>query len=106
MVDNHIRQLGNCTGFPFTSTERYPVIPPFGIPDLAGWTTNRSRMDPTFFGKATHPIGLHFQKEIIVPRAFYTTVNNERFIYLSAPEVYTDYISNIPISGVRALVRG
>ena len=83
--------------------QRFPVIPPFNIPDLAGWTDNRQKMDPVFFGEAFHPISRHFNNTT-VPRSFYYAGLNQRFIYLSAPDISTDYIT-IPVSGVTALVR-
>ena len=95
--------LGSCTGLPWTSMQRFPVIPPFNIPDLAGWTDNRQKMDPVFFGEAFHPISRHFNNAT-VPRSFYYAGLNQRFIYLSAPDISTDYIT-IPVSGVTALVR-
>lgn len=99
--------LGTCIGLPFTSTSRFPVIPPFGVPDWAGWTSNRSNMDSKLFGSALHPIGQHSMDETMVPRALYMYDNNarKRFFYLSAPETYEDYISKIPITGIKPLVR-
>ena len=29
---------GTCIGEPFSSPKRFPVIPPFGLPELAGQT--------------------------------------------------------------------
>ncbi len=33
----HTHHTGDCIGLPFTSEDRFPVIPPYGIPALVGW---------------------------------------------------------------------
>ena len=31
------KHAGNCIGLPFSSQHRFPVIPPYGLPELTGW---------------------------------------------------------------------
>ena len=101
---NDCAVLGNCIGLPFTSTKQFPVIPPFGISEFAGWTSNRSKMIYFFFGNAIHPISQHISEDIAVPRAVYHSQNGRRFVYLVAPDSSTDFVADIPVTGIELLV--
>lgn len=77
---------------------------PFGIPEFAGWTSNRSKMANFLFGKAVHPMSRHFSEDITVPRALYYSLNGRRFMYLTAPDNPKSFVADIPIAGVQLLV--
>ena len=95
--------VGHCIGLPFSSQERYPVMPPFNVPGLAGWVRNKKKQSYYVHTFAQHPVD-----EKTYARAVYlhNKPNTEwRKIYLSAPDSAT-MVTNIPISGVTVLVSG
>ena len=97
---------GDCVGYPFTSLDRYPVIPPFGMPELAGWTTtDETKMPRKESLQEWHPIGRHITKDRIIPRSIYRASNKDgRWLYLAAPESTTTDVRGITINGVHILV--
>ena len=106
----HFTILGDCIGLPFTSEIRFPVIPPFGLAELAGWTTDKSKMPQSLYtgqlkGGAWHVISRHLSIDHVLPRAVYLAVKGKgRWIYLTAPDSTTTVVSNILIRGVKILV--
>ncbi|XP_019852261.1 PREDICTED: uncharacterized protein LOC109582105 isoform X1 [Amphimedon queenslandica] len=99
------KKMGSCTGLPWTSTERFPVIPPFGVPEFAGWTYNRSKMESTsYLGYVIHPLNYHFEDWLqSVPKAIYHYRNRRGYIIITGQDATTDYIT-VPVSGVKLLV--
>lgn len=101
---------GYCIGFPFTSEERFPVLPPFGISELAGWTTDKSKMPQSLYtgqlqGGAWHAISRHFSVEPVLPRSLYLSMKGKgKWLYLTAPDSTTAEVSGVPIMGTRILV--
>ncbi len=49
---------GDCIGLPFSSLNRFPVIPTFGLPELTGWTECPSDLCP-LSSHQQHPAGRH-----------------------------------------------
>lgn len=84
-------------------------MPPFGVPELAGWTTDKVKFPSFLRSRMSHPWDRN-----TFPRAVYVgngnndnlvklKNTNERLIYLAAPDSST-IAASIPISGVSVLV--
>ena len=84
------------------------MIPPFGLPELAGWTTDETKMprDQLLQEGTWHAISEHFTVDHVLPRSVYLASKEfGRWLYLAAPDTTTTGIQGITINGVRVLVR-
>ena len=99
---------GDCIGLPYTSVERFPIIPPYGLPELAGWYL--TGQTPTFIpGKTTslHPIGRHMgfpSHQFVLPRAFVLHHTRDKLWLRPYQFADSELDVNIPLSGVDILV--
>lgn len=59
--------VGDCIGLPISSTERFPVVPTYGLHELTGWIVSNQKL-PDF---QAHPVGSLLVKELshAMPRA-------------------------------------
>ena len=100
---------GHCIGLPFTSQGRHPVIPPFNVPELAGWVPNGKKLPKFLHRFMRHPLdGGAFSRSVYVgngndPNLMKKKNSHQRKIYLAAPDSAA-VVANVPIPGVRALV--
>lgn len=83
-------------------------MPPFGLSELAGWTTDESKMprEQLLRGGTWHAISQHFTVKHVLPRSVYLASKDKgRWLYLAAPDTTTTDIQNITVHGVQIIVR-
>ena len=91
---------GECTGLPYT--ERFPVIPTYGLEELTGWFPSADPVQE----ELRHPLGRHnphgkhmFSRSVLMH-------SKDDWIYLT-PFISSEIpmpVKNVPLSGVKVLV--
>ena len=68
---SHTPILGSCINAPYTSLDRFPVIPTYGLHDLTGWIPCPSDYCKHLKPFLSHPVGQYAveQGEMALPRS-------------------------------------
>ena len=92
--------LGECTGLPYT--ERFPVIPTYGLEELTGWFPSPDPVQE----EIQHPLGRHNPHgKHMFPRSVLMHSKDD-WIYLT-PFISSEIpmpVRNVPLSEVKVLV--
>ena len=90
-------QTGDCIGLPFSSIKRFPIIPPYGLPELAGWKMSSSTQRPSHAvnNRSKHTIVFIQQKKKLAV---------QKELVLQPVNDHQLDIHNIPLSPVEIVV--
>lgn len=91
---------GECTGLPYT--ERFPVIPTYGLEELTGWFPSADPVQE----ELQHPLGRHNPHGKHMSSRSVLMHSKDDWIYLT-PFISSEIpmpVKNVPLSGVKVLV--
>lgn len=101
-IDDGASFTGDCIGLPYSSVERFPVIPTYGLEELTGWFYSSDPLP----SDQRHLLGRHvWQGERMFPRS---VMIQDREVWLRLTPFISNKIhipvKNVPLSGVELLV--